>query len=314
MITLLFAYTSRLRWEVQEIGDFFEDYNEQMIQIEKMREFFDTTPKIKNLHSSKQFVYKQGKIWLDHVTFGYQTDKPVLSDLSLDLYPGQKIALVWPSGWGKTTIMKIIAGFLEPLSWSVLIDEQDIRAVNPLSYYHHIGYLIQDPSVFDGTIRQNLLYWMANVQNIQKDQIHGNLNTSEDSEISEILKKAQCQFVYDLPKWLDTEIGERGIRLSGWQKQRLAIAKIMLKNPEIILLDEPTSALDSFNEEEVTIALNNLFVWKTVVIIAHRLQTVKHADRILYIEEGQIAESWTHQELLNLNTRYAKMLELQTGF
>jgi len=137
------------------------------------------------------------------------------------------------------------------------------------SYYGHIGYLTQDPLVFDGTIRENLLYALTTVPS--------------DTHIQKILQAAKCAFIFDLPHTLDTEIGERGIRLSGGQRQRLAIAKIMLKNPEIIILDEPTSALDSFAEQEVSEAMNNLFTNRTVIIIAHRLQTVKHADDIILL-------------------------------
>jgi len=132
--------------------------------------------------------------------------------------------------------------------------------------------------------------------------------------LEKIIKAAKCEFIYDFTDWLQTEIWERWIRLSGGQKQRLAIAKIMLKNPNIILLDEPTSALDSFNEEEISQALNNLFKWKTVIVVAHRLQTVKSADRILLFENWKVVEDWTHQSLIKKNWKYKKMLDLQTGF
>lgn len=125
---------------------------------------------------------------------------------------------------------------------------------------------------------------------------------------------AKCEFIYDLPQWVDTEIGERGIRLSGGQRQRLAIAKIFLKDPEIIILDEPTSALDSFSEEAITEAMHNLFENRTVIIIAHRLQTVKHADDIIVLDHGEVVERGTHHELVSQSGSYATMLELQSGF
>jgi ABC-type multidrug transport system fused ATPase/permease subunit len=135
-----------------------------------------------------------------------------------------------------------------------------------------------------------------------------------DEKIEAALRWAHCDFVWELEYGLDTEIGERGVRLSWWQKQRLAIAKIFLKNPEIILLDEPTSALDSFSEEHITKALDELFVGRTVVIIAHRLQTVKKADEIIVLEGGQVVEHWNHEELIKKWWLYNKMLELQSGF
>ena len=167
-------------------------------------------------------------------------------------------------------------------------------------YFSHIGYLTQEPSVFDGTIYENLVYALK--------------EKPEESELSKVITLAKCEFIYDFPDGLQTEIGEKGIRLSGGQRQRLAIAKIMLKNPDIILLDEPTSALDSFNEEEISQALNHLFRGKTVIIIAHRLQTVKNADKILLFEFGKVVESGTHGELIKLNGKYKKMLDLQSGF
>jgi len=139
-------------------------------------------------------------------------------------------------------------------------------------------------------------------------------NTVSEEDLDIIIKQSKCEFIYDLPSGIDTEIGERGVRLSWWQRQRLAIAKIFLKDPKIIILDEPTSALDSFSEEAITQAMNNLFKWRTVIIIAHRLQTVKHADDILVIEDWKIIERWNHNNLVALWWAYATMLELQSWF
>ena len=146
----------------------------------------------------------------------------------------------------------------------------------------------------------NLTYW-SNTKNSKKD-------------LDEAIKKAKCEFIYDLEDWINTEIWEKWIRLSWWQRQRLAIAKIFLKDPKIIILDEPTSALDSFSEEQITKSLNNLFNWRTVIIIAHRLQTVKNADNIFVLENWEIKEEWTHTKLVKLGGIYKKMLDLQSGF
>ena len=199
--------------------------------------------------------------------------------------------------------MKLLAWYIRPDQGEIIVDGQSLSHVKLIDYYRHIGYLTQDPSVFDGTIRENLLYGMS----VESGTVH------HDS-IDKVIKLSRCEFIYDFPQWIDTEIGERWVRLSGWQKQRLAIAKIMLKNPSIILLDEPTSALDSFNEELVNEALHNLFTWKTVIVIAHRLQTVKQADRIIYIEAGKIVADGTHDELTAEWWKYKKMLDLQSWF
>ena len=176
----------------------------------------------------------------------------------------------------------------------------DIDSVSLKSYYKHIWYLTQEPSVFDGTIYENLIYALD--------------YEPTQNELEFAVKQAQCSFVYDFPDWLETHIWEKGIRLSWWQRQRLAIAKIFLKNPRIVLLDEPTSALDSISEEAITKALDKLFEWRTVVIIAHRLQTVKKADEIIVLDKWKIIERWTHDELVVLWWTYAKMLELQSWF
>lgn len=206
--------------------------------------------------------------------------------------------------------MKLIAGYIHPQSGIIAVNTQKLPTSQPddgkneyislQSYYQHIGYLSQEPNVFDGTIYDNLVY-----------ALH---TDPDDSVLKKVLSDAQCEFVLDFPDGLQTQIGEKGVRLSGGQRQRLAIAKIMLKNPDIILLDEPTSALDSFSEEEVTKAFDILAKWKTVIIIAHRLQTVKQADRILVIDQWTILEDGSHNELVKKNWSYAKMLELQSGF
>jgi len=164
------------------------------------------------------------------------------------------------SGAGKSTLIKLIWWLLSPQSWSISIDNEKLSDLSFSSYYKHIGYLAQDPGVFDGTIWENLTFGID--------------ENPDKVKLREILSLAQCDFLYSLSEGLETEIGERGIKLSGWQKQRLAIAKLMLKNPSIILLDEPTSALDSISEHAVTDAMQQLFKGRTVVIIAHRLQTV----------------------------------------
>ena len=195
--------------------------------------------------------------------------------------------------------MKLIAGYMRSNSWQLLIDGQEINSLRLDSYYPHIWYLTQEPSVFDGTIEENLLYGTR--QKPTKIDIEAAINLSE------------CHFIYELEKWLKTEIGERWVRLSGWQKQRLAIAKIFLKNPEIILLDEPTAALDSYSEEKVAAAFEHLFQGRTVIVIAHRLQTVKSADDIIVMEKWKIVERGTHKELLKLWKKYAGMVDLQSG-
>lgn len=302
---------------------------EQAPKIQKLWDFIDFIPELKNYNSGKVFKHGNGTVEFQNVTFEYdqkflknkffdkfekekeeqkddqkQNDdtkifgKPILENFNLKIEGGSKIALVGLSGSGKTTIAKLIVGYLKATSGKVLIDGQDLGQVSLKTYYKSIGYLTQEPAVFDGSIKENLLY----------------AKNSTEEEMKIALEKARCEFVFGLKKGLNTPIGEKGVRLSGGERQRLAIAKLFLKNPEIIILDEPTSALDSFSEDKISKSLEELFEDRTTIIIAHRLQTVKDADRILVLEGGKIVEDGNHESLVAKDGVYAKMLAMQSGF
>ena len=268
--------------------------------IFKLRDTFDSIPQITWLHTWADFVYTKWDIVLTDIMFGYNPDKPVFEGLNLTIQWGKTTALVWASGGGKTTVMKMIAWYMHPDSGSVMVDGQPLTNISLQSYYKHIGYLSQEPSVFDGTIRENLMYGAQNVgtNNIRPHNISDACNTSLQTSIEQAIELSHCQFIYDFPDGLDTHIGEKWIRLSWWQRQWLAIAKIFLKNPTIILLDEPTSALDSLSEKLIADALHKLFVWRTVIVIAHRLQTVEDCDQIIWLDNGQIKKHGPPQEVL----------------
>ena len=271
--------------------------------IEQLWSTFDSLTPIKWYSTGLPFSKKSKDIEINSISYGYNESK-VFDKFSLTIKRGQKTALVGASGGGKTTLMKLIAGYLHPESGSISVLGNKLDETALKTYYPHIGYLTQDPGVFDATIRENLVSALTatwDQKNIEQKLIKA-------------LKLAHCDFVFELEHGLDTEIGERGVRLSWGQKQRLAIAKIFLKDPEIILLDEPTSALDSFSEEAITIALDELFKDRTVIIVAHRLQTVRKADDILVLEWGQVVERGTHTELVEKWGIYNRMLELQSGF
>lgn len=278
----------------------FKDITKNFTYIQKIRNFFDNTKTIQWYYKGKNFIYKQGDIDIKDVDFTYDEWSIVLENFTCNIQGGKKTAFVWWSGWGKSTILKLLAGYLHPDKWSIHVDKQDLSKTALKTYYPHIWYLTQEPTVFDGTVYENLIYALE--------------GKPSKKIVDKAIKDAWCEFIYDFPKWLQTEIGERGIRLSGGQRQRLAIARIFLKDPEIILLDEPTSALDSISEEKIAEALHRLFEKRTVIIIAHRLQTVKEADDIIVIEDGEIVERGTHAQLVRKKGNYAKMLELQSWF
>lgn len=335
LFQILFSYVDGALWGMAWFVTWSGVY---LTTYEKLIHTFQKFPKIIWYNTWSQYDKKHGDIQINDISFKYQNGSQLFSNFSLHLHGKKKTALVGSSWSGKSTIIKLISGYIRPDSGSIIIDNQNLADISLESYYQHIGYLTQEPSVFDGTVRENLEYGVgthSNASDAGKSSDTDTLPYIPTADLDEIISLAQCQFIYDLPKWLDTQIGEKWIKLSGGQRQRLAIAKVMLKNPSIILLDEPTSALDSFAEEEVTKAMNNLFEWRTVIVVAHRLQTVKHADEIIVLGNNnkdpvdqsenspewsnneqytQILERGTHEELIAKGGYYAKMLELQSGF
>lgn len=295
-ISVAFGYFEKV---IIDCVTFYKNFTKDISEVTGLWDFFRSTPRMTHLIEWEIFEPKWWSIRFHNVDFWYHEWKTILHNLSIDFQPKKITALVGPSGWGKSTITKLILGYLHSWSGSIHIDEQDISKLSLQSLYKYVGYLPQEPNVFDGTIRDNLL---------------GTSPEASDEALERALHLAGCDFIADMPYGMDTEIGERWVRLSGGQKQRLAIAKIFLKDPEIIILDEPTSALDSFSEERISQSLSALFHNKTVIIIAHRLQTVKNADEIFVIEGGRVVESGNHTTLVSQNGYYAKMLELQSGF
>ncbi|MDD2486853.1 MAG: ABC transporter ATP-binding protein [Candidatus Gracilibacteria bacterium] len=299
-LVLVITVVGYFEKSINDVTSIYKKIIKNFSDITKLWEFIDESPKMKNIDEGKHFEYTYGSIRLERISFSYDDKTQIIDDFSLDIKQGTKTAFVGESGGGKTTLLKLIAGYISPSGGEILIDDQKLSEIKLMDYYMQIGYLSQDPSVFDGTIYENLTYALN--------------YEPTDKEIEDVIRNSKCDFIFEFEKLLETEIGERGIRLSGGQKQRLAIAKIMLKNPNIILLDEPTSALDSISEQAVSEALHNLFRGRTVIVIAHRLQTVKEADDIIVIKQGKIIERGNHEILSKLDGEYRKMLDLQTSF
>jgi subfamily B ATP-binding cassette protein MsbA len=264
---------------------------------ERMFQLMDERPSVVERPGAMDLPAFSKEIEFDQVGFCYQPERPVLEGVNIRVRRGEIVALVGPSGSGKTTLSALLLRFYDPLTGAVRVDGRDIREVTFQSLRKQIGLVTQETLLFNDTIRANIAYARAG---------------ATEEEIIDAAKAANAwEFIQDKPEGLDTMIGERGILLSGGQKQRLAIARAILKNPPILVLDEATSALDAQSERLVQEAVERLMKNRTVIVIAHRLATVKSAHRIVVMEHGKVAESGTHAELLATNGIYRHLYELQ---
>ena len=281
---------------VTTLINFMEQYQNGVTGFTRFCEILDEEPE-SDKHGASKLENVRGRISLEHVTFSYEEGHEILHDISLNIEKGKKLALVGPSGGGKTTICHLIPRFYALREGSIKIDGIDINDVTMESLRRNIGIVQQDVFLFNGTIRENILYGCPNA-------------TQEQIELA--AKRANIHdYVMTLEKGYDTEIGERGVKLSGGQKQRLSIARVFLKDPAILILDEATSALDNTTEILIQQALDELCRGRTTLVVAHRLSTIKNADEIAVISKGQIAEQGTHEELMAHKGVYHDLYSLQ---
>ena len=287
-------YASMLLTSIRKLVDFVEQFQRGMTGIERFADIMDIEPAIKDKENATELTVEKGEITFDNVTFRYSQDsEEILNHINLKIGNGESFALVGPSGGGKTTICNLIPRFYEISGGSIKIDGTDIRDVTLKSLRESIGVVQQDVYLFSGTVRENIEY--------------GKPGATEE-EIRKAARLAGAEdFIDNLPDGFDTYVGERGVKLSGGQKQRISIARVFLKNPKILILDEATSALDNESEYLVQQSLERLSKGRTTITVAHRLTTVKNADKILVITKDGIAESGTHQELTEKNGIYANM-------
>ena len=290
-------YVSTFVSPVRKLTQFAELYMQGTAGFARFLEVMRTEPTIKDAPDAMELGAVEGKIDYNHVSFNYGNGIPVLSDVDLHIAAGQCLAVVGPSGGGKTTLCQLLPRFYDVCEGSVTVDGIDVRHVTQASLRRNIGVIQQDVFMFAGTIRENIRYGRPD---------------ATDEEIVEAAVRAQIHSeIMEMPDGYDSYIGERGVMLSGGQKQRISIARVFLKNPKILILDEATSALDTVTEQRIQASLDELSEGRTTIIIAHRLSTVKNADVIAVVEGEHIIEMGSHSELMAKNGEYAALCRAQ---
>ncbi len=296
-LVLVNAYLLQLYLPLGFLGFVYREIRHSLADMERMFSLLEQQEEIRDFEDAGQLKVMAGRIAFEHVNFAYDPARPILHDISFEIGSGRKLAIVGASGSGKSTIVRLLYRFYDPQQGRILIDGQDIRTVTQLSLRKAIGIVPQDTVLFNDTIYHNIAY--------------GNPEASEDAVISAAQQAHIHRFISLLPDGYQTLVGERGLKLSGGEKQRIAIARTLLKNPAIVVFDEATSALDSHSEQAIVQEMQAISRDKTTLVIAHRLSTITDADTILVMDEGRICEHGNHAELLQQGGRYAAMWALQ---
>ena len=286
-------YLSLFYAPVSGLATLLENLQQSLAGAERVALILDTPSALKEAEDAKELADVKGGITFEHVSFGYGTQEEVLKDVSFSCQPGWMVALVGPTGVGKTTMTQLISRFYDPREGRILIDGQDISKVTLESLRKHISPVLQDTFLFCGTVAENIGYAMPSATREQIEEAARAANIHED--------------IMAMPDGYDTKVGERGLRLSGGQKQRVAIARAILRNSPIIILDEATASVDVETEKQIQKAIGRLAGSRTIVAIAHRLSTIRHADLILVLEDGRIAERGNHESLMEKKGIYYRM-------
>ncbi|HMD43929.1 MAG TPA: ABC transporter ATP-binding protein [Candidatus Acidoferrum sp.] len=296
-LTVFLSYLSKFFKPVQDLAKMTNAIAQAAVGVERVRNILEADTVIPERPNALVPEAIKGEIEFEHVAFAYVEDSPVLKDVSFHIQPGQMVGVVGPTGGGKSTIVSLIPRFYDPSAGAVKIDGKDVRDYQHLALRNHIGYVLQETILFEGTIRDNIAYGRKDV-------------TPE--QIIEAAKLANAdEFISRMPHGYDTMVGERGETLSGGQRQRIGIARAVIRNNPILILDEPTAALDTESERLVIEALERLMKGRTVITIAHRLSTIRDANKIIVLKGGVVAEEGTHDELLAKGGVYAELYRIQ---
>jgi ATP-binding cassette, subfamily B, bacterial len=296
-LVMINAYIIQICLPLNSLGFVFRQARDATVNAEKLFRLMEQKPEIEDTPELSDLAVDKGEVRFEHIDFSYDSRRPILSDVSFTIPPGKTVAVVGGSGSGKSTLVRLLFRFYESAAGSISIDGQDIREVSQKSLRDSIGIVPQDTILFNESIAYNIAYGR------------------EGATLADVIEAAKAahvhEFISGLPQQYDTEVGERGVKLSGGEKQRIAIARALLKNPPIMVFDEATSALDTRSERAIQEELDRLASERTTLVIAHRLTTVVDADEILVLEHGRIVERGTHAQLLNEKGVYAQMWQLQ---
>jgi subfamily B ATP-binding cassette protein MsbA len=299
MLIVFLLYLGKMYKPIRDLSKSTDTVSKAMVGYERIQEVLEIESRVRDLPRAKQAPHFKGKIEFEHVNFAYDEKSPVLKDISFTVEAGQVAAIVGPSGTGKTTIISLLPRFYDPESGTVKIDGVDIRGYNLKSMREQMSFVLQETLLFHATIADNIAY--------------GKPDAGRD-EIIRAAKLANAdEFIQKLPDGYDTLVGERGATLSGGQRQRIAIARAVIRDTPILILDEPTSGLDSASEQAVIEALDRLMKGKTSIVIAHHLNSIRHADIVFVVQDSELVESGTHDELVAAGGVYAELYKIQTA-